>query len=269
MAATAETARSSAFERSWWLRAPAVLVAPRAVFVSLRDDSEEAVEARQEPITAIAALAGIAGVLATPVARTLLNDGSISVSVIPVWAFFGGMVYAVAVYWLGGGLLFGAARRFGSLGSYRRARHLLVLSATPIALTLFTVWPIRIAIYGENLFRTGRQRLGAGRPGLRLDPLPRVRLERRAARDRRPQRARVELGPLAGDRGAGGGATGSTRALDSPRVDLGRLSPPRRQPVPLRPSRTCGARPGKRRFGLPRRIATAPRRSRRRARRSA
>jgi hypothetical protein len=162
MAATADTPRTSALERSWWLRAPAVLVAPRAVFVSLRDDSEAAVEARQEPITAIAALAGIAAVLATPVARHLLNDSSFSVSLIPVWAFFGGIVYAVAVYWLGGGLLFGAARRFGSLGSYRRARHLLTLSAAPIALTLFTVWPLRIAIYGENLFRTGGNDWGPG-----------------------------------------------------------------------------------------------------------
>jgi hypothetical protein len=162
MAATVETGRSSALDRSWWLRAPAVLVAPRAVFASLRDDSEEAVEARQEPITAIAGLAGIAGVLATPVARHLLNDASFSVSLIPVWAFFGGVVYAVAVYWLGGGLLFGAARRFGSLGSYRRARHLLTLSAVPVALTLFTVWPIRIAIYGQNLFRTGGSDWGPG-----------------------------------------------------------------------------------------------------------
>lgn len=162
MATRADTPRTSVPDRSWWLRVPAVLVAPRAVFVALRDDSEEAVEARQEPITALAALAGIAGVLATPVARTLLNDGSVTPSVIPVWAFFGGMVYAVAVYWLGGGLLFGAARRFGSLGSYRRARHLLALSAAPIALTLFTVWPIRIAIYGENLFRTGGPDWGPG-----------------------------------------------------------------------------------------------------------
>ena len=162
MAARADTPRTSTLERSWWLRAPAVLVAPRAVFVSLRDDSEDAVETRQEPITALAALAGIAGVLATPVARTLLNDGSVTPAVIPVWAFFGGMVYAIAFYWLGGGLLFGAARRFGSLGSYRRARHLLALSAAPIALTLFTVWPIRIAIYGENLFRTGGTDWGPG-----------------------------------------------------------------------------------------------------------
>ncbi len=50
-----------------------------------------------------------------------------------------------------------------------------------------------------------RTRLGAGRPGLRGNHLRRVRVERRAARDRRPQRARVELEPLAGDRGAGGG----------------------------------------------------------------
>jgi hypothetical protein len=162
MAATAESPHTSALERSWWLRAPAVLVAPRAVFVSLRDESDQAVEARQEPITAIAGLAGIAGVLASPVARHLLNDSSNSVSLIPVWAFLGGMFYAVAFYWLGGALVFGAARRLGGLGSYRRARHLLTLSAAPLALSLFTVWPLRIAIYGENLFRTGGTDWGPG-----------------------------------------------------------------------------------------------------------
>jgi hypothetical protein len=162
MAASVEPARASALERSWWLRAPAVLVAPHAVFASLRDDSEKAVEGRQEPLTATAALAGIAAVLGTPVARQLLNDFSFSVSLIPVWAFFGGVVYAVAVYWLGGGLLYGSARRFGSLGSYRRARHVLTLSAMPLALALFTLWPVRIAIYGQDLFRTGGYDYGTG-----------------------------------------------------------------------------------------------------------
>ncbi|HEU5245113.1 MAG TPA: YIP1 family protein [Gaiellaceae bacterium] len=157
-----ETAGAPGLERSWWLRAPAVLVAPRAVFVSLRDESDEAIEARQEPLLAIAALAGIAGVLATPVARQLLNDESFSASLIPVWAFFGGMMYAVAVYWLGGGLLYGAARRFGGLGSYRRARSLLALSAAPLALALLTLWPLRILIYGQNLFRTGGTDWGPG-----------------------------------------------------------------------------------------------------------
>lgn len=160
--ASAETARPSALERSWWLRAPAVLVAPRAIFVSLRDSSEAAVEARQEPLSAIAGLAGISGVLGTPVARSLLNDGSFSVALIPVWAFFGGMIYALAVYWLGGGLLYGAASRLGGLGSYRRARHLLALASTPLALCLFTLWPLRIAIYGEDLFRTGGNDWGPG-----------------------------------------------------------------------------------------------------------
>ena len=153
---------SSTLERSWWLRAPAVLVAPRAVFVSLRDESEATVDARQEPLIAIAGLAGIAGVLGTPVARHLLNDASFSVSLIPVWAFLGGAVYAVAVYWLGGGLLHGAARRLGGLGSYQRARHVLALSGAPLALSLLTLWPVRIAIYGQNLFRTGGNDWGPG-----------------------------------------------------------------------------------------------------------
>jgi hypothetical protein len=157
-----ETARASALERSWWLRAPAVLVAPRAVFVSLRDESVEAIEARQEPLTAMIGLAGIAGVLGTPVARTLLNDPSFSESLIPVWAFLGGMLYAIAVYWLGGGLLFGAARRLGGVGSYRRARSLVALSSAPLALALVTLWPLRIAIYGNVLFRTGGTDWGPG-----------------------------------------------------------------------------------------------------------
>jgi hypothetical protein len=152
----------SALERNWWLRAAAVLVAPRAVFVSLRDDSDESFEARTEALTALAGLAGIGGVLGTPVARHLLNDSSFSVALIPVWAFVGGAVYALAVYWLGGGLLYGAARRLGGLGTYRRARHLLALASVPLALTLVTLWPLRIAVYGEDLFRTGGNDYGPG-----------------------------------------------------------------------------------------------------------
>jgi hypothetical protein len=162
MAASVDTGHTPALERSWWLRAPAVLVAPRAVFVSLRDESDEAIEARQEPLLAVVALAGISAVLASPVARQLLNDASFSESLIPVWAFLGGMFYAVAVYWLGGGLLYGAARRLGGLGSYRRARSVVALSVAPLALALFTLWPIRILIYGQDLFRTGGTDWGPG-----------------------------------------------------------------------------------------------------------
>jgi hypothetical protein len=162
MAATADPAQTPALERSWWLRAPAVLFAPRAVFVSLRDESDDAIEARQEPLLAIAGLAGIAGILATPVARQMLNQAGTTPIVVAVWAFLGGLSYALAVYWLGGGLLYGAARRFGSLGSYRRARSIIALSGAPLALALFTLWPIRILIYGQNLFRTGGTDWGPG-----------------------------------------------------------------------------------------------------------
>lgn len=147
---------------SWWLRAPAVLVAPRAVFASLRDDSDEAVEQRQDAIVALAALAGVAAMLATPTARTLLNDWQVTTILIPVWAFFAGALYAFTVWWLGGGLLFLGTRRLGSLGSWRRSRHLLGLALAPLALAMVTFWPIRIAVYGRDLFRTGGGDYGRG-----------------------------------------------------------------------------------------------------------
>jgi hypothetical protein len=155
-----ETASAPLLERSWWLRAPLVLVAPRPIFASLRD--EEEADARQEPLFAVAVLAAIAVVLASPTFRRMLNDGSVSLSLVPVLAFVAGALYAVAGYWLGGGLLYGAARRLGGEGSWRRARHTLALAATPLALALVVFWPIRIAVYGEDLFRTGGDDYGRG-----------------------------------------------------------------------------------------------------------
>jgi hypothetical protein len=157
-----EAAIEPALGRSWWRNVPLVLAAPTAVFATLRDESEEATEARQEPVTAIAGLAGVAGVLGTPVARHLLNDSSMSVALIPVWAFIGGVVYALAVYWIGGGLLSRASRRLGGQGSWRRSRHVLALAALPLALSLLTLWPVRILVYGQDLFRTGGDDYGRG-----------------------------------------------------------------------------------------------------------
>jgi len=51
-----------------------VLQSPRRVFAALRDDSDEVAAARQDTAGAIAWLAGIAAVLATSVASTLLDD---------------------------------------------------------------------------------------------------------------------------------------------------------------------------------------------------
>ena len=157
-----DTAPVSALEHNWWLRAPAVLLAPHTVFVSLRDDSDEAVEARQDPIVAIAALAGVSAMLATPTARHLLNDFQVTTILIPIWAFFAGSLYAFTVWWAGGGLLFLGSRRLGGQGSWRRSRHLLGLALAPLALAMVTFWPLRIAIYGEDLFRTGGADFGRG-----------------------------------------------------------------------------------------------------------
>jgi len=157
-----DLAQPSLADRSWWVRAALALVAPRAVFVDLRDESEDAVEARQEPLFAIATLAAIAVVLASPTFRRMLNDGAVSLVLIPVLAFIAGILYAAAIYWIGGGLLFGAARRLGGEGSYGRSRHVLALASTPLAVALVTFWPIRIAVYGEDLFRTGGMDYGRG-----------------------------------------------------------------------------------------------------------
>ena len=161
-AVSTELASAPALERSWWLRAPLVLVAPRAIFVTLRDESEEAVEARQEPLLLMAALASISVVLTSPTFRHMLNNGDVSLVLIPVLAFVAGSLYAAAVFWLCGGLLYGAARRLGGEGTWRRARHVLALAATPLALSLLTFWPIRIAVYGQDLFRTGGDDYGRG-----------------------------------------------------------------------------------------------------------
>ena len=163
MAARAEPRkRDEQLERAWWLRVPAVLLAPTAVFAALRDDSTEAARARQEPLTLVVGCAGIAYALATPVSRHLLNDPASSTVVIPVWAFVAGGLSGLFLYWLLGAFLYGGARVLGSLGSYRRARHVLALAATPLALSLVALWPLRIALYGTDLFRTGGDDYGRG-----------------------------------------------------------------------------------------------------------
>ena len=149
-------------QRAWWLRAALVLIAPRAVFAAVRDESAEATQARQEPIAAIVGLAGIAAVLSTSVARQVLNDPGTDPIIIPPWAFIGGATFGLVFYWVYGGFLWAAARGLGSLGTYRRARHLLGLAVAPLALSLLTIWPLRIIVYGSDLFRTGGDDYGRG-----------------------------------------------------------------------------------------------------------
>ncbi len=132
-----------------------MLQSPRPVFAALRDDSDEVAEARQDAAGAIIWLAGIAAVLATTVASTLLDDPARDWIVLVVWAFLAGGLYGFVLYFALGKVLHVALRRLGGRGSFRRARHLLAFAAAPVALALFVYWPVRIAIYGEDLFRFG------------------------------------------------------------------------------------------------------------------
>lgn len=160
MNAAAEPAPSR--QREWWLRTLAVFQSPTAVFTALRDDSAEAAQARQEPILAIIFLAGMAGVLSTTIAGRLSDDPTFDGLAVAVWAFLGGAIYGLIVYWLGGVFLFAAGGLLGSNGSYRRARHVLAYAAAPLVLLLLFVWPVRLAVYGGDVFRSGGGDTGAG-----------------------------------------------------------------------------------------------------------
>jgi hypothetical protein len=147
-------------ERDWWLRTLLVITDPRSVFAALRDDSDEAAGARQEPIVAIVVLAGIGGVLMTSVTGRLLDDPEYDALLIVLWAFVAGAIYGLALYLLVGLLTLLGGSFAGSLGTFRRARHVVAFAAVPFAVSLLA-WPARVAVHGEDTFRTGGADRGA------------------------------------------------------------------------------------------------------------
>jgi hypothetical protein len=164
MEGRAERAEQPNYDREWWLRTLAIFQAPRAVFAALRNNSPDDVEARQEPVLALVLLAGMAGVLLAPSTGRLLNESIVdeSMALVAVLVFITGGLYGTATYWIGGAALYVGLRGAGSKGSYLRARHTLAFAAAPLVLGLVFVWPVRIAIYGSDLFRTGGSDDGTG-----------------------------------------------------------------------------------------------------------
>lgn len=142
-------------ERQWWLRVLGVLVAPRSVFVALRDTSQDAIDARQEPVLALVLLAGIAGVLATSTAATLADDWEYDATLIAIWTFVAGSLYGFVGYFVIGGALYLGARGLGGLGDYRRARHVVAFAAAPLALSLVTLRPAELIAFGGDVFESG------------------------------------------------------------------------------------------------------------------
>ena len=144
--------------RDWWLRTLLVLQRPRPVFVALRDDDPEAVGERGEPVLLIIWLAGIAAVLAQT--TTYLNDETRDGLDLALYVFAAGGISGAFAYFVVGWLLYRASRALGSEGKYRRSRHVLAFAATPIALSL-VLWPFKLALYGDDWFRTGGRDAGA------------------------------------------------------------------------------------------------------------
>jgi hypothetical protein len=140
-------------DREWWLRVPAVLLSPRAVFVALRNESREDLEARSEPVFALVCLAGIAVALGTSAARTLYDNLEYDALLVAVWAVVAGGIVAFTGYVVVGGALYLGTRGLGSVGSFQRARHILGFAVAPLALSLFLLWPVQLALFGTDRFR--------------------------------------------------------------------------------------------------------------------
>ena len=148
-------ARGRSPTSEWSLRVLTVLTNPVATFLALRDDSDEAEEAREEPVLAIVLLAGVAAIVATPsYVGNLLDDPARDGLVVAVLLFLTGALYGAATYWIGGGALALGVRSAGGESTYRHARHIFAYAAVPAVLSL-GVWLVALAAYGEDLFRTG------------------------------------------------------------------------------------------------------------------
>ena len=145
----------------WLQRAIFVLVRPLDVFRPMRDDSDAAARPRGEAVLALVILSGIAGVLWTPSYGRLLDDVANDGLNVAVIAFVGGAIYGTAAYYIGGAVVYWLTRVVGGI-TYRQTRHVLAFASAPIALSLLVLWPLRLAVYGQDVFRSGGSDHGAG-----------------------------------------------------------------------------------------------------------
>ena len=161
MSVRTETPRSA--DREWWGRLPLLVTSPAVFFRGLRDETREAMDARQEPLLAVAIVAGIPMFLSLVALEPPYSryDALSSVN-LTLESVLGGMIVAVSNLWLGGLLLYLGTRGLGAQSGYRLARHIVGFGTAPFALALVLVWPVRLAIYGMSLFRAGGRDEGAG-----------------------------------------------------------------------------------------------------------
>jgi hypothetical protein len=154
-AVSAKAEPAAELEPDVWRPTLQIVHRPAAAFELLRDETSEMVSALQEPLIALVWLAGIAGVLTSSVAVNPLDQSTVDGLTFAAFAFAAGGAYGLIAYFLVGGALYVGVRGQGSEASYRLARHVLAFSSAPVVLTLLLVWPIRLALYGGDLFHAG------------------------------------------------------------------------------------------------------------------
>jgi hypothetical protein len=138
-----------------------VFTAPRTVFAWLRDDTDEAAAARQEPVLLVGVHAGAAGGLTSNGFSHALDDFGLDGVDLAVVVLFASLIYGLVGYFAFGALVYIGEQVADGLGSYRRARHILAFACAPLALSL-VLWPVRLALYGEDNFKSGGSDAGTG-----------------------------------------------------------------------------------------------------------
>ena len=158
-----QTQRPEVLEREWWARLPRLLYAPAEVFAELRDESVEAADARQEPLVALGFLAGI-GIFFASFALEQPYDRyrELSALSLTVETIVGGALVGLSLFWVGGAIVYLGTRGLGALSGYRLARHIVGLAGAPFILVLVFAVPVRVGLYGFDLFRAGGSDGGAG-----------------------------------------------------------------------------------------------------------
>ena len=174
----------------------AALLRAAGVFAELRDESREAADARQEPLVAITFLAGIAMFLSL-------------VALEPPFERYRDLsALTMIVESIIGGALVGAlqllARRRARLprraGAGCRDRlsagaaHRRAWRPIPFVVLLVVAWPVRLGLYGVDLFRTGGSDSGAGSDVVHRARRARARWTLALVADRDPADAALDVG---------------------------------------------------------------------------
>jgi len=198
--------------KEWTVRAVLVLQSPRAVFAALRDRLAGRGGGPVGAGARLVLLGGMALLLLTPRGgENVLDSSDYDGMVFAIWLFIVGGVMGAAVYWAVGAILYGATSWLGSLGSYRRARHLVGYALAPLALSLWVVLPLRLAFFGGDAFRSGGRRLGDARADRRATGLGVLRLVGRPRCARRTRGSRLDVAARARGDGSRRGVSGRSR----------------------------------------------------------